>query len=573
MRRDPRVQSQQRIGPNSPNFMNSHFEFGVEGAANIPAGGSGGNCVCGCECCRVHSTFPGFQKIDSISSCFVAAPSLLFGKMSSDDCGNKLSFLGKKIQFLGRRRTILCQNHNGPCALLALVNTLVLTDKISLPENEKSITLHDLSKLIENHYIKVFGMGAPTPNAEESVRDSNNQQLRTILGLIPLMSDGLNLNLFFTSVTAFEAANELLLFSSLNISLFHGWLLDPQRTQEAQVIGPLSYDAAMSKLLAHKSVCEQSNQCPSESSASISLHSDQQQAGCQLTAQQEQLKVEATTIEGFLVATKSQLTRHGLKRLLQTIEDGEVAVFFRNNHYSTLYKTAGALYVLVTDEGYANHPDVVWECVLGLVLRIGMFGEYCSHICNLYRDRESAFVDADFDPAGEGPSSLNSVLEPASSLLQLPLSKPSNEVLGRESGATTIGSSSIRDAEKLEQELEANNKDLDENSSKLADIEFVLGSFVEYRTDEISRKQHLFDLCDSRPYVKSICLLSFEQLLEEKAQLRSLKMQLRSVKNSLLGILSHRLGEGYVIFVLVQLYNSLCCRGCFYLLLIRPCRP
>jgi hypothetical protein len=38
-----------------------------------------------------------------------------------------------------------------------------------------------------------------------------------------------------------------------------------------------------------------------------------------------------------------------------------MCVFFRNNHFATLTKHNGTLYLLVTDLGYANVPDVVWE--------------------------------------------------------------------------------------------------------------------------------------------------------------------------------------------------------------------
>lgn len=38
-----------------------------------------------------------------------------------------------------------------------------------------------------------------------------------------------------------------------------------------------------------------------------------------------------------------------------------MVVFFRNNHFNTLTKHNGQLYLLVTDFGYADVPSVVWE--------------------------------------------------------------------------------------------------------------------------------------------------------------------------------------------------------------------
>ena len=40
----------------------------------------------------------------------------------------------------------------------------------------------------------------------------------------------------------------------------------------------------------------------------------------------------------FLNMTASQLTCHGVVKILETMKDQELAVFFRNNHFSTLYK-------------------------------------------------------------------------------------------------------------------------------------------------------------------------------------------------------------------------------------------
>ena len=44
-------------------------------------------------------------------------------------------------------------------------------------------------------------------------------------------------------------------------------------------------------------------------------------------------------IEKFLRESASQLTFFGLYKLHDDIDDEEFCVFFRNNHFSTLYKT------------------------------------------------------------------------------------------------------------------------------------------------------------------------------------------------------------------------------------------
>lgn len=67
--------------------------------------------------------------------------------------------------------------------------------------------------------------------------------------------------------------------------------------------------------------------------------------------------------DSFLESTASQLTYHGLSVLHATMRPDELAILFRNNHFSTIYKSPhnNNLYTLVTDNGYLNHKNVVWE--------------------------------------------------------------------------------------------------------------------------------------------------------------------------------------------------------------------
>ncbi|KAK6935303.1 MINDY deubiquitinase domain [Dillenia turbinata] len=66
-------------------------------------------------------------------------------------------------------------------------------------------------------------------------------------------------------------------------------------------------------------------------------------------------------IENFLKSTASQLTIYGLFCLQDGLKERELCVFFRNNHFCTMFKFDGELYLLATDQGYINQPDLVWE--------------------------------------------------------------------------------------------------------------------------------------------------------------------------------------------------------------------
>eukprot|EP01116_Phalansterium_solitarium_P010624 TRINITY_DN2562_c0_g1_i1.p1 TRINITY_DN2562_c0_g1~~TRINITY_DN2562_c0_g1_i1.p1 ORF type:complete len:691 (+),score=159.36 TRINITY_DN2562_c0_g1_i1:99-2171(+) len=77
-------------------------------------------------------------------------------------------------------------------------------------------------------------------------------------------------------------------------------------------------------------------------------------------AEQDRILREGAAIESFLERTASQLTYHGLYELHGNLKKGQLCVFFRNNHFSTLLKQADELYVLLTDSGYGS-LDAVWE--------------------------------------------------------------------------------------------------------------------------------------------------------------------------------------------------------------------
>ncbi|XP_068778677.1 ubiquitin carboxyl-terminal hydrolase MINDY-1 isoform X2 [Struthio camelus] len=86
---------------------------------------------------------------------------------------------------------------------------------------------------------------------------------------------------------------------------------------------------------------------------------------------------EGLIAEQFLESTASQLTYHGLCELTAAVKEEELSVFFRNNHFSTMIKHKGHLYLLVTDQGFLQEEGVVWESLHNV-------------------DGDSCFCDTDF---------------------------------------------------------------------------------------------------------------------------------------------------------------------------------
>eukprot|EP01034_Spumella_vulgaris_P023770 gene23770-30031_t len=94
------------------------------------------------------------------------------------------------------------------------------------------------------------------------------------------------------------------------------------------------------------------------------------------SAEENELLRQGKLIDTFLTNTATQLTTTGLHQLYSKLSDRELVVFFRNNHFSTLFSYNGQLFNLVTDAGYLQEPSVVWEILDG----IDGSSEYFNHL-------------------------------------------------------------------------------------------------------------------------------------------------------------------------------------------------
>jgi len=146
----------------------------------------------------------------------------------------------------------------------------------------------------------------------------------------PNLEKGLDINVKFSEPDAFEFTTEVAMFDVYGIRLVHAWTVDPQMTGLA-FIREQSYNELTSFILSEPD--EKSNL------SDIDL------------AIIEQRKCLARK---FLQETSSQITAHGLFRLHEVINEGEICVLFRNNHFATITKHEGKIYLLVTDRGLVN---------------------------------------------------------------------------------------------------------------------------------------------------------------------------------------------------------------------------
>ncbi|XP_012667256.1 ubiquitin carboxyl-terminal hydrolase MINDY-1 isoform X1 [Otolemur garnettii] len=258
----------------------------------------------------------------------------------------------KWIPWKGERTPIITQSTNGPCPLLAIMNILFLQWKVKLPPQKEVITSDELMAHLGNCLLSI-----KPQEKSEGLQLNFQQNVDDAMTVLPKLATGLDVNVRFTGVSDFEYTPECSVFDLLGIPLYHGWLVDPQSPEAVCAVGRLSYNQLVEKII----TCKHSSDT--------------------------NLVTEGLIAEQFLETTAAQLTYHGLCELTATAKEGELSVFFRNNHFSTMTKHKSHLYLLVTDQGFLQEEQVVWESLNNV-------------------DGDSCFCDSDFHLShslGKGP--------------------------------------------------------------------------------------------------------------------------------------------------------------------------
>eukprot|EP01032_Pedospumella_encystans_P011814 gene11814-13709_t len=269
-----------------------------------------------------------------------------------------MEFCVKPIHFLGRPCVIICQNQNGPCPLLAIANILLLQDKISISSDISIISLAELTQIVANAILEKIG---------QSSLPEHVKLVESVLNILPKLARGLDLNVIFSGVNKFEFTEEISVFDALGIQLLHGWICDPNDIPASALIGNLSYNHLIFRLVEYKSLSLERKEAEAEDNAAglsiggESEEPDSNSAKVEPKKDIHELRREGALIEKFLADTAGQFTYPGMLALYSTMQDRQFAVFFRNNHFSTMYFYNGQLFTLITDLGYLQEPSVVWE--------------------------------------------------------------------------------------------------------------------------------------------------------------------------------------------------------------------
>lgn len=276
-----------------------------------------------------------------------------------------------------RTSPILVQNANGPCPLMALVNALTLTTPAGAEEAVLVNTLRTREQISLDLLLNaVFDelMSERRMTAEVSLPD-----ITELYDFLKGLHTGMNVNPRFipteemekafkrTSLThlhphergdlipgTFEDTKEMSFYRIFQIPLIHGWLPSKQdASYDALKRQAGSYEDAQNLLFREEELEDKLSNPEGEG----------------LTEEEQALYQDVMNIKSFLYTSATQLTTWGLEVITKAMRPGSVAILFRNDHFSTLYRhpQTQEIFALVTDAGYAGHEEIVWESLRDVI--------------------------------------------------------------------------------------------------------------------------------------------------------------------------------------------------------------
>jgi len=266
------------------------------------------------------------------------------------------SYKLKKINFKDKQVSIVLQNTNGPCPLLAVANILLLRGDISIHEDKAVVGADELLGRIGEYLLDT------KIEIQEQFLANHERNVSDVIQMLPSTQRGMDVNVQFKGISAFEFTSESMLFDFCNTRLVHGWLVDPQDKEMYDFIHNLSYNQLVEKQIQWQTLVVKSPDLSKKLSALSMSEDGDEKARVRDEKEEEANKIirEGLLAEKFLNESATQITYHGLSELHSGIKEEELCVFFRNNHFCTLYKHNKELLLLATDQGYANEP-LVWE--------------------------------------------------------------------------------------------------------------------------------------------------------------------------------------------------------------------
>ncbi|KAH8069649.1 Lys48-specific deubiquitinase [Aureococcus anophagefferens] len=170
--------------------------------------------------------------------------------MAPSDADMEQRFPLKTVMFLGRTVPVLGQNEFGPCALLSVVNALLLQNALELSPDLGSVSLADVVALVGDQILErnskaAGGDGEAALNTRRAVEEA--------IALLPTLAGGLDVNVRFAGDSLFEFTGCLGIFDLFDLALVHGWRADPSDPADGgaahAALGAKSYNEVIARVV------------------------------------------------------------------------------------------------------------------------------------------------------------------------------------------------------------------------------------------------------------------------------------------------------------------------------------
>lgn len=230
---------------------------------------------------------------------------------------------------------ILLQEDNGPCPLLAIVNTLLLQADVDARNHLNSYgssrvhATQAIRSLLQNSDQNRVSLDLVVNTLLDYLHNFSGLGVEAIAVLqdhLPSLVYGLDVDINLINGTFSKNGLAQKLFSAFGLAFVHGWCREPTGCEVDAVFEELqTYDALQDFQLRDSST-------------------------------------SALQAREWMKSNSTQLTEYGLKKIDELMAPDLVAIFFRNNHFSTLYKGKdNGFYLLITDRDFCKHDGYTWQ--------------------------------------------------------------------------------------------------------------------------------------------------------------------------------------------------------------------
>lgn len=296
---------------------------------------------------------------------------------------------------------VLLQDKNGPCPLIALINTLILNKELQLNnyvmndqvipevEQQKFNRIDELQQNLykwnnQDGYVKLSDI------LEElgdmilfySQFKPLKYEIDQLLSKLPILNTGLNVNPNLISGNFQGDDLGSILFNLFDLKFRHGWTVNQIESESYNDGDQVDNYAKVVELLYELQTF------------------DSIQDYLLLPDETPEIASNKRLIEKWLDLNRTQLTKNGLNRLNMDVSNGEFIVFFRNNHFSTLFKkNHQEFYLLITDSSFQNVSNrIVWQSLNSISGKDDLFfsGTFFP-ILDIDQDFQETNIDPDND--------------------------------------------------------------------------------------------------------------------------------------------------------------------------------